>query len=122
MAGILKDDSWKAAWTLLAIIIGKYDTVICAHSPVLLAVALRALGIGAGQRRNQVDWPSQIVLITGGKCLSTEERSSLTRTAGGSGIGALLAETLALNGATVVVLTKYPPKQDFQQGDQSAQN
>ncbi|WWD08643.1 hypothetical protein V865_006756 [Kwoniella europaea PYCC6329] len=42
----------------------------------------------------KLKWDEQIVLITGG----------------GSGIGALLAETLAMRNVSVVVLTKDPPK------------
>ncbi|WVF66797.1 hypothetical protein IAT40_001539 [Kwoniella sp. CBS 6097] len=42
----------------------------------------------------KLKWEEQIVLITGG----------------GSGIGALLAETLAIRNVPVVVLTKEPPK------------
>ncbi|ODO09319.1 hypothetical protein I350_02919 [Cryptococcus amylolentus CBS 6273] len=42
----------------------------------------------------KLKWEDQIVLITGG----------------GSGIGALLAETLAMRNVSVVVLTKYPPQ------------
>ncbi|ORX36408.1 hypothetical protein BD324DRAFT_656836 [Kockovaella imperatae] len=47
---------------------------------------------------SKLNWGDQVVLITGG----------------GSGIGALLAETLAMRNVTVVVLTKTPAKLEVQ--------
>jgi FlaA1/EpsC-like NDP-sugar epimerase len=48
----------------------------------------------------KLDWENQIVLITGG----------------GSGIGALLAETLAMRNITTVVLSKDPVVIDTNNG------
>lgn len=39
---------------------------------------------------------------------------------GGSGIGALLAETLAMRNVSVVVLTKDPPKYETENGESRA--
>jgi NAD(P)-dependent dehydrogenase (short-subunit alcohol dehydrogenase family) len=48
-------------------------------------------------------------------------RVSITNaTPGGSGIGALLAETLAARNVSVVVLTKDPPKCETQNGESAA--
>lgn len=63
----------------------------------------------------KLDWEEQIVLITGGQSLRPPSARLLAADKpGGSGIGALLAETLAIRGVTVVVLTKYPPQQPFE--------
>jgi all-trans-retinol dehydrogenase (NAD+) len=58
----------------------------------------------------KLNWGEQIVLITGGE-LSGRDSSVLAHIiTGGSGIGALLAETLALRNVSVIVLTKDAPK------------
>lgn len=60
----------------------------------------------------RLDWGEQIVVITGGKSPDTLAESCcgtlITTWLGASGIGALLANTLAVRNVTVVVLDVNP--------------
>lgn len=65
----------------------------------------------------KLDWSKQIVLITGGEPFLL--RCDIYGNAdlqGGSGIGALLAETLAMRNVTTVVLSKDPVVVDTNNG------
>ena len=65
----------------------------------------------------KLDWERQIVLITGGKFLhSLVTILGVSDNVGGTGIGALLAETLTMRNVTVVVLSKDPVKVDTDNG------
>jgi all-trans-retinol dehydrogenase (NAD+) len=65
---------------------------------------------------SKLDWSKQIVLITGGKSF-LELTMTHTDDSGGSGIGALLAQTLAMRNVTTVVLSKDPVLVDPSNGE-----
>lgn len=68
----------------------------------------------------KLDWERQIVLITGGEPLhSLITTLPGSDSIGGTGIGALLAETLTMRNVTVVVLSKDPVKVDTDNGKSS---
>ena len=66
----------------------------------------------------KLNWGDQVVLITGGQLhLWLWMATKLIGLSGGSGIGALLAETLAMRNVTVIVLTKDKPKYEVPSGE-----
>ena len=54
------------------------------------------------------DWGEQIVLVTGGMCMHLSSNSYIKRYTGASGIGELLANTLAVRNVSVIVLDVNP--------------
>ncbi|ORY29556.1 hypothetical protein BCR39DRAFT_574881 [Naematelia encephala] len=93
-------------WTALVFIFSEffgYRNVLCITNSLIIDALNHLDRIYTNQGSflfapPKLDWEEQIVLITGG----------------GTGVGRLLAETLALRNVTVVVLTKSPPLEEIE--------
>jgi all-trans-retinol dehydrogenase (NAD+) len=115
---------WSAAWAGLLGFFGELLVLrICSEGVTDSAEALRYIGrfyAAAGSYfflPPRLKWEEQIVLITGGESLRFScVRRVYPDEAGGSGIGALLAQTLALRNVTVVILDVTHPKDPIENG------
>ena len=104
----------STAWTALIIIIGKLlNTSLhlwCVLKCIAILNHINRIYTNRSEwslAHSKLEWSKQIVLITGGEPFSSSYAWILT-ISGGSGIGALLAQTLAMRNVTTVVLSKDP--------------